>query len=77
MLACGRPVVMRGVFRSEARVVVHVVVGSLCGHEGNGARRSYRESDEGERENEMGQGAKQAHGLEANDAFHLTQLPDK
>ena len=75
MLACGRPVVIRCVFGSDARVVVHVMVGSLCGHECNGARRSYRKSNESERESEMGQGAKQAHGRQANGGLQRAATP--
>ena len=77
VLACGRAMVVRPVFGGKGVVVVvHVDVGRRSGRYRDGARRSYRHSNECKRKNEVSQGAKQAHGREANDAFDPSQPLD-
>jgi hypothetical protein len=66
--------VVRGVPDAHAGVVFHVAVGRrLNGQKPYRSRRSYRNSNQRERKNKMGQGAKQSHGQEANDGSRPPQ----
>jgi hypothetical protein len=69
VLACERAVVVPRVLGSKGGVVIHVDVGRRSGRYRDGTRRGHHHPNQGDGKNKMGQGAKQAHGREANDAL--------
>jgi hypothetical protein len=72
VLACGGAVVVRGMPDGKVGVGIHVAV-DLSGQERYGTGWGYRNSNKCEYKGKMGQGAKQAHGSEANDASDRPQ----
>jgi|tagenome__1003787_1003787.scaffolds.fasta_scaffold20319011_1 outer membrane receptor protein involved in Fe transport len=64
---------VRGVFNSDARRVIHVAVAHGCTHDRYRARRNCPGCNQRERKNKMGQSTKQPHGWEASHADGRSQ----
>jgi hypothetical protein len=77
VLARGRAMIVAGVLGMNGRAVamIHVVEELMRdgGCQDDRSRRGGRQSNQRERKNEMGQGEKQAHGPQTNDAADLPQ----